>query len=309
MIKLLTLRNGFLEKEISKLGIKPIGYNFKKIKYTGRELTNFIVKFREVKPDIFLFWKDPQLTRKILIRLKDNSPKTKFVMWYGDQRGYCIPPLIKPRVGILDALLLTNKDKKQYKIYKKAGIPEVYTFYHSFSPTEFMLRPTPITHQVFFGGNSFKLRKFPLSKLRYKLVNILQQRFKLLVHGNGWPFPTEKIVLRPTFAKVLRRANINIGINHYDIIRYYNRRLFECVASGRLHITYYVPGMEADFKNHEHLVWFKSINEGLDIIRYYLKNPREREKVAHQGRKFFLAHHAWDHRSKQFAAIVKKILK
>ena len=130
----------------------------------------------------------------------------------------------------------------------------------------------------------------------------------MVVHGGGWKFPTEKWILRPVYAKALRKANINLGMNHYHMLRYYNRRLFESVGSGKLHITYYIPGMEKHFKNHEQLVWFKTPKQGINLIRHYLRNPEKREKVAQQGREFFIKHHSWPARIKQFKNILNKIL-
>ncbi|GAF91079.1 unnamed protein product, partial [marine sediment metagenome] len=102
--------------------------------------------------------------------------------------------------------------------------------------------------------------------------------------------------------------HINLGMNHYHMTRYYNRRLFESVASGRLHITYYIPGMEIHFKNKKHLVWFKTVEQGIKLVKYYLNNPEEREQIAKQGRDFFIKNHSWPVRTQQFVNKIKKML-
>jgi hypothetical protein len=287
--------------------LQLVKYGWKAVVTRKNGKKDFITKYYDFKPDIFFFWKDQQIPVSFLTKLKNKSPKTKFVMWYGDQRGYVVPDLIAHRQGLIDALLMTNDDPEQVKMYNRFGIPNVFTFYHSFSTDEFQCFPTPISHQIFFGGNNFKYNKFPLSRFRVNFVSIVNKRFKLLVYGGGWAFTQKRWVLRPDYAKVLRRANMNLGINHYDVTRYYNRRLFECVASGRMHITYYIPGMEKHFENRKHLVWFKTVPEGIKLIKYYLKKPEKREEIAKVGRDFFIKHHSWPVRAKQFVKLLGKI--
>lgn len=313
MTTLVSPRNSPLEIHLDKTSIDvnvvriPHKGKYKDPDVLKKKMTGYIRKIIDLDPDIFLFMKDGHITPAMLRMLKKNTKRTKFVMWYGDQRGYVIPPLLNKREGLLDALLITNEDQRQHKMYRNKVCPNVFTFYHSFSTEEFKLTPTKLEHDVFFGGSNFKSTKFPLSAFRKKFICRVNKEFDLVVHGGGWPFKTEKWLLRPQYAKALRTTKLNLGINHYDMKRYYNRRLFECVASGRLHITYYIPGMEKHFKNNEHLIWFKSIPEGINKIKYYLHNFEEREKIAAQGRKFFVKHHSWPVRVKQLENILNKL--
>jgi len=280
---------------------------WRKAKWNTKEKGIMFNKVKEFNPDIFWIMKDPYINNLLPI-IKKRLPNTKIVMWYGDQRGDHVEPLIKGRIPYLSALLITNGAKsRQHKMYKRAGIPFVHTFYHSFSPNEFQLWDTPVTHDVFFGGSNFRISKFPLSLQRRNLIYTAHKRFNMVVHGGGWKFPTEKWILRPQYAKALRKAHINIGINHYDLYQYYNRRLFEAVGSGRLHVTYYIPGMEKHFKNHEHLVWFKNNKKGMDLIKYYLNHDKEREQLAQNGRDFFIENHSWKKRVKQLRNIFNKL--
>jgi spore maturation protein CgeB len=308
-IKLISVRSSLLEKIAPTIGINTavLGITHKTIKLpnTIKKACKFI---SNIKPDVLWLTKDGHINPGLLRTLKNAYPKMKIAMWYGDQRGSVVPPEVGRRIGLLDILLITNECPNQIKMYKKAGIPHVMPFYHSFSADEFQLWNVPITHEVFFGGSRFKATKFPLCTFRSNFINIVNNKFKLVVHGGGWPFPTEKWVLRPQYAKELRKARINLGINHYDIQCYFNRRLFESVASGRLHITYYIPGMEKYFKNKEHLVWFKNANEGIKLIRFYLNNKEEREKIAKTGREFFIEKHSWPVRLKYLKQLLEKVL-
>jgi len=281
---------------------------WKKGPWTSERKNNIIRQIKIYKPHFLFMMKDPYFTN-LLPLIKAEFPKLKTIMWYGDQRGNIIEPLIAGRSRFLDGLLITNDAPVQLRMYRQIGIKHVYTFYHSFAPEQFQLWDREITHDVFFGGTNFSVSKFPLSLLRRQLIYHTRKNFRLVVHGGGWKFPTEKWVLSPGYAKELRKAHINLGINHYHLQRYYNRRLFEAVASGRLHITYYIPGMEKHFKNHEHLVWFKTVAQAISLISYYLKHDKKREEIAKNGREFFLKYHAWAPRTHLLKKILLRMLK
>ena len=77
------------------------------------------------------------------------------------------------------------------------------------------------------------------------------------------------------------------------------------MGSGRVHITYYVPGMEKHFENYKHLVWFKTIKQGLDAIQNMLKYPEKREMIAAAGKKLVFEQHSFEVRAVQFKNILK----
>jgi hypothetical protein len=308
-IKFASMGYGPLEKELPSVGITPVilGIGHKNVNIKG-VIQKSINMIGDTKPDILWLTKDTHITPQLIRKYKNTHPKMKVVMWYGDQRGNVIVPLIASRRGLLDALLITNEWKEQIKMYRKYGIKHVMPFYHSFPIEEFQLWDIPATYDVFFGGSRFNQKKFPLCPMRLSLIQIVHKKFKLVVHGGGWPFPTEKWILRPKYAQALRKAKVNLGINHYDIQCYFNRRLFESVASGRLHITHYIPGMEKYFVNKKHLVWFKTIHEGIELIRFYLKHNKERERIAKTGRDFFIERHSWPARVKGLRKYLERIL-
>lgn len=308
-IKFASMGNSPLEKALPSVGIQPIilGISHKNVKLP-KAIYKSVELIGDTKPNILWLTKDTHISPNLLKRYKQVNPKMKIVMWYGDQRGNRVVPLIAGRRHLLDAVLITNEWPQQLKMYRKIGIKHAMTFYHSFSVDEFRLWNIPPKCGVFFGGSKFNAKKFPLCRLRSKFIQAVHNRFDLVVHGGGWPFPTERWVLRNQYAKELRKAKINIGINHYNILRYYNRRLFESVGSGRFHITYYIPGMEKHFKNRTHLAWFKTIPEGINLINFYLKHPKERERVAKIGRDFFIKHHSWPVRVKELRVKLERIL-
>lgn len=303
-MKLLSVRKTQFEDILKKANIEEHVHWLNRKIVLASELALFIKKFTDTKPDFFYFYKDEQLSPEILSRLKNISPKTKFIMFYGDQRG-CVPELISTRKQYLDLLLINNEDPAQFKMYKNAGIKKVLTFHHGVPINEFQDFNIKPTHNILFGGNNFKMNRFPLSKFRYDFILRAKRLFpRMVVYGNGWPFPTNKAVPRHQYARALRTAKINLGMNHYDVFRYYDRRLFECMGSGRVHVTRYVPGMEHHFENNKHLVWFHTIKEGLNAIQNMLMYPEKREQIAAEGRKLVFEQHSFGVRAAQFRDIL-----
>jgi len=311
MTTLVSIQQGMLERHLHLIGVNYIRVPLPKVtkwKSLPKDINNFIQELSKIKPDVFFVLKNEHITPNVFQGIKRVSPRTKIIMWYGDQRGDRVVPLISARAKYLDSILITNKSQKQIGLYHQVGIKHVGTFYHSFCPEEFKEWECDVDKEVFFGGSNFNSNKFPLSKLRKEFIVRVNRKFNLVVYGGKWPFHSKPWVMRDQYAKVLRRASINLGINHYDVYSYYNRRLFESVASGRLHITYRINGMEKHFLPGKHLITFNTVEDGLQKIKYYLNHPGKREEIAKMGRAHALEYHSWPVRIKQFKKVLSNVL-
>lgn len=288
-VKLFSLRKTGIEKAFSDFGFRVFSADLltKGISPKKVQFDKLLKEVKYIQPHIFYFFKDEYLPAFYFKKLREVLPNTKFIMRYWDQRGV-IPECIRRRKGLIDTLIINNRDPKQYQMYKNFGIPSIRTLYNSVSETNFFSQDIKRPYEVFFGGSNYN-RKFPLSDLRRSLIYSLRDRFKTVIRGDGWDFPCSPIVRRNQYSRALQLANINIGINHYNIVRYYSERTIQNPASGRLHITYYIPEMEKDFgSNHTNLVWFNSIPECIELVNFYLKNNVARKKIESAGREFIL---------------------
>jgi spore maturation protein CgeB len=96
-----------------------------------------------------------------------------------------------------------------------------------------------------------------------------------------WPAYNRDLV------RICRSSRIVLGLNKVNTVeRYFSNRTFLTLASGGFHLTHYVPGLETMFRNHEHLVWFHSTSECLDLIDHYLARPAQAAAIAERGRTF-----------------------
>jgi spore maturation protein CgeB len=73
-------------------------------------------------------------------------------------------------------------------------------------------------------------------------------------------------------------------------------RLVNTMVCGCFFLTRWFPKIDRIFKNRTHLVWFKSIDEAVELTKYYITHDEKREKIAQAGRQEVLAKHTWDHR-------------
>jgi len=284
----------------------------------GRQ--DLLKSVKKYEPEILLHFVHRRIGTNLMTEIKRISPKTLIVVADGNQ-PHAISAYVKKHRKYIDGVLLNSSNAESYAKYNDLNYKPrmIGKLCDGFVPVHHELGNVPIEHDCYFAGsNLFKRRgrheivwRFPNSKNRNEFIVAAKKKFDLIVHANegNWPFPVKKILQYPEFYRAFHKAKISLGMNQFNLTRYYTRRLIHGGASSSLYITGYIPGMEKDFENHVNMAWFHTIEEGLELIEYYLNNDKEREKVAKQQRKHFLKHHSWEARLKEFEKYAKKILK
>jgi len=279
--------------------------------------------FKKHQPDLFLFWLHANFSGSVLARIRRVSPRTKMIMWFGNHRLKPASSVVKGR-RYLSMVMLNSKDPRQIRMYRRAGI-RAGTLWDGFAPDEINLREVKPRYDCVFGGNTYiplvksnhkgmghKLG-FPGGKIRYDFINQVATKFKTLVRTGykTWPkhVKTAPEVFHPIYTSFLRDGKINLNTNHFPTLyQAYTRRTIRSIFSGRCHITLYIPGMEEHFTNHENIVWFKTIEEGIDQIRYYLDHDNEREEIAMQQHINAVAKFQFKHRLIDFETQTQVLL-
>lgn len=280
---------------------------------------------RAWKPDFFLFGIHMGFEKHALERFRSISPGTRFVMHYTDQRP-SVSKFVKEHIGLLDLLLVTNTDKNDHRMYFRSGIPRVRVLYDGIDLREYWPQPMNPKWDVFFGGNNFWqvhlwmernknntapwIRKFSGARFRHVLLEELDRHCELLIRGEwGWnetDLNVKPPLFHPHYLNAMREGRIilsTINMPKYGLI---TRRMFRSIASGRMYLTQYCPGMEDHFENHRHMVWFHTVEEAIDLVRYYLAHDGAREKIAAQGRALVASCDTFHHRLGQFVQILKE---
>ncbi|MBI3324806.1 MAG: glycosyltransferase [Candidatus Omnitrophica bacterium] len=98
---------------------------------------------------------------------------------------------------------------------------------------------------------------------------------------------------------------------NYSIAADVNMRMFEATAAGALLVTNALRGEELarlGFEDRRHLVLYRSPNELLDVIGYYLEHEAQREAIAAAGQAFVLARHTYADRMRQLLHELERII-
>jgi hypothetical protein len=260
---------------------------------TKEGLRDLYAATRKYKPDFLLFWLHAGLYGEHLDEVRKEHPKMRMLFWFGNHRTNLSGGVTRI-AKYLSALFLNSTEPSQFKLYTDFGIKRVGTLWDGFDPDEVPLEEVAPTHDCFFAGESYlyaqnrnEVFRFPGTDLRRDFIIRVAKRFNLACHAarhESWPFPVLKEVYHPHHTAAMRKAKITLNINHFPSFRQaYTRRTIRSIFARRCHLTYYIPGMEEHFENHKHLVWFHSLDEGIELIDRYLKDDAARERIAFDG--------------------------
>lgn len=270
--------------------------------------------FHETKPDFFVRWVHLNFGEEELAKLKKISPNTIFVVGEGNYPNE-VSRYVKKLRRYTDVVLLNSHFGYLKKQYEQMGV-RAFTLWDGFYPSDYLFRQKK-THDVLFAGsNHFDGDdwKYQNGMFRYYLVKGMSEQIdNMLILGprNEWQGLRNVKANRThyPYIKTMISSKIILGCNHIEIPRYYTRRTIQALASGSMLLTKYIPGMEKDFKNREHLVWFHKMADSVDLVRYYLENEGERNRIAENGQTLANERHTWQSRFYQLVKILKKVAK
>lgn len=95
-------------------------------------------------------------------------------------------------------------------------------------------------------------------------------------------------------SKILFGSKIVFNQMHYAEIEGVNNRFFEVNGSGAFQLSDYRPILNELLPIDPELVSFKSIDEGIDKIKYYLTHPNERYEIAEKIYQHFIKNYTYD---------------
>lgn len=282
----------------------------------GRD--KLVEAFEEHKPDIFLFGVHfGHFTGKLMQQLREISKDTFFAHTNGNQvlAEHKVCWYIHKFRRHLDGVLTNVRDGSRHSLIRR-WVGRVWGWHvDGFDPSVFTVPDMePIRDCFFGGGNSVKENRLdgrfpPWSKFRYDLICAVKEKYDTVVRGGGWPFDFHVTVRGKKYFQAMQEARIILGTNHVELRRYYTKRIIYGGASGRLYMTRYIPGMEDDFENGKNMVWFDTVDEGLEMVDYYLRNDNEREELAMRQREHFVKHHSWEARLRELEKISEEMVK
>lgn len=261
-------------------------------------------------PDLIHLGKCEQIRGSTIKAIKERLD-TCVIHFYGDFR-WTPQPWVVDIGKYADYTLFNNDDARCRGMYEAVGVKHVGSWWGcGTDPEVFYPRKAEKDWDLVFAGSNVRLPQNKGYETRRQLLEaILDAGFCLHVFGNvgGWRYLEEcgDIHLHPFIvgnglATAYSRTKITLGVNGVNDVHMYAswRRAVNAMASGTFHLTHYVPGIETFFENGKHLVWFTSVPEAVELVKYYLTHREEREEIAAAGRQEVLARHTWDVRIAQ----------
>ncbi len=206
-----------------------------------------------------------------------------------------------------DLVYLANE--RQIEQFLAAGAPRVrYLFrgcsrddHHPVAPDS--IEPRWRADVAFIG----QPRRDP-NKFRNRLIRAVAERFAIKLYGGAWErigLPCEQRRVRAAeYRKICSGSKIVLGISDAsaDTLeqimtwrKYTSNREHLTLGCGGFLLTNYVEGLEEVFEPGVHLDTYRSIEECLDKIAFYLERPALRRRIAQAGCRLVHERYTFDH--------------
>lgn len=172
------------------------------------------------------------------------------------------------------------------------GIPRERIHYLPWAAEPMCYRPYPIVEKwdwCFIGHLN--------NEFRIDLVDRFCKEWPVGEKGYlGWRNPSiQGYNVLEDAGKKMSQSRIILNESIHDDL---NMRVFEALACKKLLLTEDIPAVRDHFKDGEHLVLFKTIDEAVELARGLLRDTERREGIAKAGYEEFLRNHTYMHRAK-----------
>jgi len=255
----------------------------------------FLQACKDIQPDWVYFMMDhPTIPPEFIRTAKKSLPNAIFTNWTGDIRKEPKPGVLE--VGkIVDITLIVSTG--QIDLYKRHGLKNV-EFLQAGIDTDRFFRMSEddreklrkkLKHDIVFCANNTNVH--PGSPIRNEIGSKLSALFgsRCALYGSGWNKCKKSARGRiPYFEQntVYNGSKIVISSNNFnDVAMYFSARQLAAMAAGTLTVSNYIPGLEKYFNNKHDLVWFKSAEQCIELVKYYLKHENEARQIGINGSK------------------------
>ena len=247
---------------------------------TQKEIIN-LVKLK--KPDYVLvpmsmyeidwrtFQKIRELGAKVVLNFSDDAVRFEdYGKWWFGYFDYCLTEdkdaqIKYEKLGAKSLHVICGASKN---IYKKIRIDKEY--------------------QVSFVGAKISDRENYINEIKDKGINVK-------TFGNGW----NSYISNDQMIQVYNSSKINLnftGCYNNAKIKQIKARIFEITMCGGFLLTEYAEGLEKYFEIGKEIDCFRTKEEAVEKILYYLRNDDIRNKIAAAGWKRAQNDHSWEKR-------------
>ena len=263
-----------------------INYNYvEKTSKIGKEATNLeiidIAK-KESIDYIFLITYFDQIDINTFHVLSKLGIKT--IAWFSDdnRRFDTYSQFLAPHV-----FCSVTTYKCAFEKYKERELPVVKSQWAS-NPEHYKKFNSDFLYDVSFVGGKYGKRQESLDYFQARDI-------ETTAFGKGF----NTFIGFNEMIKVFNASRINMNFSHCPeegLSSQLKGRVFEITMCGGFLLTEYADGIEEYFEIGKEIECFKTDEEALDKIKYYLYHTDEREKIAEAGHIRALKDHTWERR-------------
>lgn len=234
--------------------------------------------------------------QEVLIRLKRNKVPTMTYhldLWFGlnrqkDLNKYPVYKYID-HFFTVDRQMADwfNKNTEVKGHYLPAGVFDQECYYE----------PQRLINEVIFVGSRMYHEEW---SYRPKLIQWLEKTYRsnFKHYGSG---STIKSIRGYKLNNLYSSTKVVVGDSlclNYNYPDYWSDRIYETLGRGGFLIHPLIPGLEKEFKDKEHVVFYKynDFKQLKSLIDYYLSHDEEREKIRKQGHEFVKNNYTYKHR-------------
>jgi spore maturation protein CgeB len=169
--------------------------------------------------------------------------------------------------------------------------------------------PANFEHDVSFIGSWNKEREDALAAVYKKFPGR-----RLAIYGPGWDRAKEsglnkKAISKPLigkeYAAVFNRSFINLNVIGGIAYPSVNMRFFEIPVAYGLQVVNYSPEQAPLFEDHRHLAYFKTDEEMLQKVDFFLTHPDKAMEVRKEAHALVCTQHTYRHRVQTLRQQVK----
>lgn len=263
------------------------------------------------KPDIVLTNKGEEIFPSTIKWLKQKQ-KTKNILWSPDdpQLFDRVSKYISKPYDFVFTSSLDCVDK-----YKSVGVKRVE--YIPFFCIPSIDRPLKLTEE---DKRKYKCDLSFIGKIypeREKVIkSMLSLNIDIRIYGFRWNYSDREVMKRylgspddEGYRKILNASKIvlNIHINPMRFGGATNLRVFEATGCKSFLLTDKPRGLEDMFETRKEIETYQNENELIEKIKYYLNNPKERQKIAKKGHERAYRDHTAEKRVKRIIEIIEEI--
>ena len=185
-----------------------------------------------------------------------------------------------------------------FEKYKNGGYKVIKSMWATNEDYYFKILVDKCVIPISFIGQNYGDR---LSLLK-QIANGSNTNIELFGKGFSSYIPLDDIV------KIFNASKINLSFSSSSPpnqhIKQAKGRVFEVPMCGGFLLTEYFPHLEKYYENGKEIVWFKTIEEGIEKVNYYLSHEDKRREIAKLGYERAQRDHTW---VKRYEDIFRKV--